>query len=337
MRIALVVTPMNERNLNLAAQIGVSDIVGRFPGLGLENLLALRRRVESFGMRLTVIEGFIGLDRIVSGAAGRRRQLEHFADLLRHMGDAGVPICCYNFMPAGDWSRTTASVAERGGALVSAFDAAGFTGPTVTDPLSAAQLWENLRIMLEAIVPVAEKAHVKLAMHPDDPPLASLGGHAQIMNSFESFQRLLDLVPSPANGICFCQGCFAEMGQDIPAAIARLGPHIHYAHFRDICGRPDCFRETFHDNGQTDMFAAIRAYKSAGFAGPIRPDHVPMLAGETAAGPMAVAQPLPEKIDVDTFNGPDVAVSPGYTTLGRLYAVGYMRGLMEAAGAAEEA
>ncbi|MCP6646089.1 mannonate dehydratase, partial [Klebsiella pneumoniae] len=92
---------------------------------------------------------------------------------------------------------------------------------------------------------------------------------------------------------CFCQGTFAEMGVDVPAAIRRLGSHIQYVHFRDVRGTCDRFVETFHDNGQTDMAEAMRAYREIGFAGPMRPDHVPQLVGEE--------------------NGP-----PGYTMLGRL-------------------
>jgi mannonate dehydratase len=153
------------------------------------------------------------------------------------------------------------------------------------------------------VLPTAEACGVTLVMHPDDPPLPEFLGRARIMNSVESFERLVRLVPSPANAICFCQGTFAEMGEDIPAAIRRLGPHIRYVHFRDVRGTRERFVETFHDNGPTDMAAAMRAYREIGFDGPMRPDHVPQLAGEE--------------------DGP-----PGYTMLGRLFAFGYMRGLM---------
>ena len=131
-------------------------------------------------------------------------------------------------------------------------------------------------------------------------------GRARIMNCVESFLRLVALVDSPVNGICFCQGTFAEMGVDIPAAIRELGPHIRYVHFRDIRGTRESFAETFHDNGPTDMVTAIRTYQEVGFEGPIRPDHVPQLVGEGDG-------------------------EPGYTMLGRLFAYGYMRGLMQAA------
>ena len=152
----------------------------------------------------------------------------------------------------------------------------------------------------------AESLGIDLAMHPDDPPLDVFMGRARIMNSVENFLRLVALVPSPVNGICFCQGTFTEMGADIPEAIQQLGPFIRYVHFRDIRGSRESFAETFHDNGPSDMVRAIRAYREAGFTGPIRPDHVPQLVGEEEG-------------------------EPGYTMLGRLFAYGYMRGLLQAA------
>ena len=124
------------------------------------------------------------------------------------------------------------------------------------------------------------------------------------MNNVEGFERLLELRPSPNNGLCFCQGTFTEMGVDIPATIRRFGTKIHYVHFRDVRGTAEDFTETFHDNGPTDMAAAMRAYRAVGFDGPIRPDHVPQLFGEEQG-------------------------EPGYTMQGRLFAYGYLRGLMD--------
>jgi mannonate dehydratase len=173
------------------------------------------------------------------------------------------------------------------------------------NPISAEELWKNLEVFLRELIPAAEAAGVAMCMHPDDPPLPELLGKARIMNSVENFERLVDLVPSKSNAICFCQGTFATMGVDIPATILRLGSHIRYLHFRDVRGSRDAFVETFHDNGDTDMAAAMRAYRQIGYSGPIRPDHVPQLFGEDDG-------------------------EPGYTMLGRLFAYGYIRGLMQA-------
>lgn len=317
MRLATVLTPMSEENLRLAAQCGVSDIVTRRPGPELEDVLAVKERVERFGLRLAALEGGLPIENIKLGNDRGDEDIEETKRLLRQMGEAGVPILCYNFMAGTDWVRTRLDAPERGGALVTAFNLAEAksavslreTAERLTEQrITSETLWANLRRFLEAVVPVAEESGVYLAMHPDDPPLEEFLGRARIMNSVESFERLVELVPSPHNAICFCQGTFAAMGVHLPEAICRLGPHIRYVHFRDVRGTRENFVETFHDNGPTDMFACIRALREAGFDGPLRPDHVPQLAGEE--------------------DGP-----PGYTMLGRLFAYGYIRGLLQAAEA----
>jgi mannonate dehydratase len=306
-RIALVLTPISDHHLRLACQVGATDIVSRYPGEDAGALLRLRDRVESFGLRLSIVEGHIPHDQIVHGRGGRDAQIDNFKRLLREMAQAKIGICCYNWMPSDDWTRTSVDTRERGGALVTGYDPDLDRAPPAprSERIDEPALWANLKYFLQQIVPVAEDHGIKLAMHPDDPPLSPFRGHAQIMSRLENFARLAEIVPSPSNGICFCQGTFAEMGEDIPAAIRRLGPLIHYVHFRDVIGTAPRFRESFHDNGKTDMAAAIRTYREIGFAGPMRPDHVPTLDGESNE-------------------------QPGYAMLGRLFAVGYMRGLIQA-------
>lgn len=314
MRLASVLTPMSDENLRLAAQCGVTDIVDRYPGPTLEDVLKARARVESFGLRLAAIEGYVPMENLIFGRDDGT-ELATMKNLVRHLGEAGVPILCYNFMAGTDWVRTRLDVVERGGATVTEFNLAEAeqamslsddTTEIGDDAIDAAALWRNLEFYLNELLPVAEEAGVDLAMHPDDPPLPSFRGKARIMNSVENFERLIALSDSPRNGICFCQANFVAMGADIPDAIRRLGPRIRYVHFRDVEGVADHFRETFHDNGPTDMVAAMRAYREVGFDGPIRPDHVPQFAGEEG--------------------------EPGYTMQGRLFAYGYIRALLQATG-----
>ena len=333
MRIALVVTRMTDENLRLAAQVGVTDIVGRYPGPRRDQLAVLCERVERHGMRLSVLEGYIPHGDVVRGGPQRDRQVERYQRLLSHLGECGVEICCYNFMPNQEWVRTSSDVVERGGAQATGFDLRHSPADDVGPHVTADQLWENLQYFLERVLPAAEQANVKLAMHPDDPPIPKFRGHDQIMYQPAAFERLNHLVDSPASGICFCQGCFAEMGQDVPAAIRRLGPRIVYVHFRDVCGCVPKFHESFHDNGKTDMVAAMRAYHEIGFAGPMRPDHVPTLAGETTESTVDVPEIPDDAITADTFNGMDIPIPPGYAMRGRLFAVGYMRGLIDATSA----
>jgi mannonate dehydratase len=315
MRLASVLTPFSDHNLQLAAQCGVSEVVTRYPGPELADLIKVRDHARRFGLRLSVLEGYLPIENIKLGNARRDAEIEEMKRLMRNMAAADIPICCYNFMAGTDWVRTQLDVKERGGALVTAFDidqvkeAMSLTDRAdrvAAEPITAEALWANLEYFLRQVVPVAEKARVILAMHPDDPPLDEFLGRARIMNSVENFERLVSLVPSQSNAICFCQGTFAEMGVDIPATIRRLGKHIQYVHFRDVRGTRERFVETFHDNGPTNMLAAMRAYREIGFTGAMRPDHVPQLVGEE--------------------DGP-----PGYTMQGRLFAYGYMRGLMQAA------
>jgi mannonate dehydratase len=312
MQLATVLTPIDDRNLALAAQCGVTDLVTRYPGPDARELQRVQQYAGRFGLTVSVVEGYLPIERLKVGTDDGT-DLERMQLLIRQMGDAGIPLLCYNFMAGTDWVRTQVDAPERGGARVTAFrlrDVERARSLSVTAPLqqelhvTTEQLWTNLERFLHALLPVAEQAGVTLTMHPDDPPLPELLGRARIMHTVENFERLLALAPSPRNAICFCQGTFAAMGVDIPATIRRLGPRIQYVHFRDVRGTRDDFVETFHDNGPTDMAAAMRAYRDIGFAGPIRPDHVPQFAGEDG--------------------------EPGYTMLGRLFAYGYIRGLMHA-------
>lgn len=314
MRIASVLTPFSDKNLQLAAQAGVTDVTIRCPG-DLSVMKGEQERAEAFGLRVSAIEGNLPIENIKWGNDKADAEIEKMKAVLRHMGSLGIPIACYNFMAGTDWVRTRTDVKERGGALVTAFNldeaynaiSLGSAGQDIGEErISEEELWVNLEHFLREVIPVAEEAGVTLAMHPDDPPLPSFKGKDRIMNSVENFEKLVLLVPSPSNTICFCQGTFAEMGVDIPQTIRRLGPHIRFVHFRDVRGTPKSFTETFHDNGPTDMYAAICAYHDIGFDGPMRPDHVPQLVGEEDG-------------------------KPGYTMQGRLFVFGYMRGLIEAA------
>lgn len=314
MKLASVLTPLSDYNLTLAAQTGVDEIVVRYPGPDLSLLDIAKARIESFGMRMGVVEGYLPIDNLKLGRDDGT-EMNQMKALVRHLGHLSVPIVCYNFMAGTDWIRTRIDAPERGGSKVTAFDVAELAtaripgrAPFRSDLEPGAksdELWTNLEAFLTEILPVAEEAGVVMAMHPDDPPLASLLGNDRIMHCVDGFERLVGLVPSPSNKIAFCQGSFAEMGVDIPAIIRLLGSHIAYVHFRDVRGTAECFTETWQDTGQTNMVEAMKAYREVAFDGPMRPDHVPQMIGEEDG-------------------------EPGYTMLGRLFAFGYIRGLMHA-------
>jgi mannonate dehydratase len=146
-----------------------------------------------------------------------------------------------------------------------------------------------------------------MAVHPDDPPLSPLCGLERIMDRVASFDRLLEISPSPANALTFCVGCFAEMGADITGLIERYRERIPYVHVRDIAGTAEDFIETWPDDGALDLAGFIATLLELDVDTYIRPDHSPRLATE-AAGTL------------------------GYGFDGHLFTLGYMRGLMQGQG-----
>jgi len=236
------------------------------------------------------------------GLPGRDEQIDNWCKTLRNMGAAGIPILGYHFVPLFVW-RTSLNMGGRGGAHVTSFDmelaknAPLMATPfplvdtsllplSAYHPISDEEMWENFTYFLKAVIPVAEEAGVKMALHPDDPPVPSLGGVARIMRSVEAFKRVIETVPSDYNGLLFCQGCFSEMGTNVIEAIRYFGSRkkIFYVHFRDVRGTADNFAETFIDEGQTDMFEAMKTYKEVGFDGPMIVDHTPRVVDDTTWG-----------------------------------------------------
>jgi mannonate dehydratase len=313
MRLSMIVTPFTGENLQLAAQVGVEEIVAVYPGPGKEPLLKIKREVEAQGMRLTHIERKLPHDQIVHGLPGRDGQIAAIKELLRHMADAGLEVLCYNWMPSEDWCRTSSVNPERGGSRSTAFNIDAEAG-NVTDAdgppktaTPASRLWENLEFFLEKVLPVAEETGIKLALHPDDPPLRSFWGQDQILYSIDALERVIKLAPSPSNGVCFCTGSIGPTGEDIIAGIRRLAARIHFVHLRNTRGSAENFQETWPDNGETNLPAVMQTLRDIGYDGTIRPDHAPSMVGE------------------DNRN-------PGYEMKGRIFAAGYLRGLMQACG-----
>jgi mannonate dehydratase len=303
----------------LAHQAGVTHAVGGLPFneplLGADApwdylpLVRMKQGYEASGFKLAVIEARPPLNLAKRGLPGRDKEIDAVCTLLENMGRLGVPVWCYEWMTDFNWLRTSTTTPSRGGSVVTSFDATLVQDAPQTElgPISEETLWETLEYFLRRVVPVAEKAGVKLAMHPDDPPLSPIRGVGRIMRSVENYQRLVDMIPSPVNGITLCQGNFTLMTDDLPAVIRDFGRQgkIFFVHFRDVRGTPAKFEETWHDAGKTDMLACMRAYRDIGFEGVLRPDHVPTVEGDSNA-------------------------NAGYSSFGRLYAIGYIRGLREA-------
>lgn len=314
-QIAEMLPPVHSPLWDLVAQCGVTQAVGALdfaghyragPPWSYTSLLRVKKAYEDRGFALAVIESRPPLTKAKLGLPGRDQEIDTVCELLEGMGRLGIPVWCYEWMPVLNWMRTSTTIRSRGGALVTGYDHSQMLDAPLTEygEVSEAQLWENLHYFLERVIPVAESAGVKLAMHPDDPPLSPIRGLGRIMRSVDNFQRLLDLVPSTMNGIALCQGNFTLMTSDLPAIIRQFADKIFFVHMRDVAGLPERFQETFHDAGQTDMVACMRAYREIGFDGALRPDHVPTMAGDSN----------------------DHA---GYSSIGRLFAIGYLKGIRE--------
>lgn len=340
MRIALgQAARATEEYLVFAQQLGVSGVQLNTPDLPgdrrweLSDLAALRARVESYGLRLEAIENLPNhfYDAAMTGGAGRDEQIENVAATVRNIGRAGVPILGFHWMPKSVW-RTDLSPTGRGGAIVSGFDLGVAEDPAQAGKLLVArrdrrvedqkdswsrdamfdipavlgddEMWSAYEYFVDALVPVAEEAGVRLALHPDDPPVPSLGGVARIFRSVEALQRAAELSPGPGFGIELCLGTVSEMGGEdaVLEAVRYLAPRdkIAYVHLRDVRGTVPAFVECFLGEGNYQPARVIRELASHGFNGFVLDDHTPALLDD----------------------------SP-YGHRGRAFALGYIQGLIE--------
>ena len=288
----------------------------------LDELVTLRREVEAAGLKLEAIENFDPAhwhDILLDGPK-RAQHIENVKTILRRMGEAGIPVMGYNFSLAGVAGRTTGNYA-RGGA-----PSVGMEGPYdlpmengmvwnmvydehapagTVPPITHEELWRRLAAFLNEVLPVAEAAGVKLAAHPDDPPLPFIRGQPRLVYQPSLYQKLIDLNPSPANQLEFCIGSLAEMTDgdiyetvDAYSRQQRLG----YVHFRNVRGKVPTYKETFIDDGDVDMLRVLALLQRNRFEGVLIPDHTPQM---TCAAPWHA---------------------------GMAYALGYMRAAMRSLG-----
>ena len=242
--------------------------------------------VAAHGMELRTVLATSGFDAIKRGLPGRERQIAWLLNAVQAMGAAGIPILAYNFKLLNSKLLRSAPSPGRGSAQYISFDYDAYLkkpAPALEQPVSEEKMWDNIAYFLKAMVPAAEQAGVRLALHPDDPPVPrgtpALAGAAHIVSSFEDYRRIFGIVPSASNGMLFCQGCVTEMqGVDVYDAIRQMGSSgkIVMVHFRNVRGEFPRFQETFVDDGDVDMFRAMQAYRDVGFKGPFSLDHSPL-------------------------------------------------------------
>jgi mannonate dehydratase len=293
-------------------QLGANDFLmntPRLPGEAqweYEDLKVLVDRATSFGLRLMALENVPVhyYEKAMLGLPGRDEQIANMCATIRNMGKAGIPILGYHWMPNKVW-RSNPPAELRGGAKGTRFNLAEHQDGKWTHDraYTAGEMWDNYVYYLERILPVAEKAGVTLALHPDDPPVETLGGVARIFRNFDCFKRAMDTFDSPNHGLDFCMGCWSEMGPDgVIPAVKHFGGRgkIVYVHMRDVQGQVPCFNECFIDEGNLNVIDVIKALHEVGFTGFIIDDHVPRMIDDTPWGHR-----------------------------GRAYAIGYIRALID--------
>lgn len=308
---------MTEEKLLFAEQLGVKSIQmnllrSSIPGEAVwayEDLAQLSARAAAHGLRLEAIENVpvYFYDKVMLGLPGRDEQLENYRQIIRNVGRAGIPILGHHFMPNSVW-RTPPSNG-RGGARVTSFHAQEVDARAVEEqlrrtaqgrtdvlerlerareePISEERMWSNYAYFLDAVLEVADEAGVRLALHPDDPPVAELGGVARLFRNVDGFKRAETLAKgSLAWGLDLCLGCCSEMpggADNVRAMIEYFGPRrrIFYVHFRDVKGTVPSFDECFIGEGNYNAAEVMRLLKRNGFTGFLLDDHVPHMVDDS--------------------------------------------------------
>ena len=271
------------------------------PIWSLENLVSLQKQAADKGLRIYGIENFSPADwyDVLLDGPKKEEQMENLKEIIRNVGKAGIPTFGYNFSLAGVWGhqKTTQS---RGGSVSTCFHADELkldaripngevwnmtydaNAPEGFMPdISYEELWARLKWFLENILPVAEEAGVMLALHPDDPPMPMLRGTPRLVYQPELYQKVLDLVPSPCNGIDFCMGSIQEMTNgNIYDALEQYTSQgkVAYTHVRNVRGKVPNYTEVFVDDGDIDIHRTLEILHKHHFDGVLIPDHTPQIA-----------------------------------------------------------
>ena len=264
----------------------------------LEELISIKKDINNHGLELEAIENFDPShwhDILLDGPK-KKVQIENLKQLIKNVGRAGIPTFGYNFSLAGVSSRDIGPYA-RGGAV-----SVGMNGSVDETPIPNGmvwnmiydenaldgslphigheELWKRLQYFLNEIIPVAEEAGVKMAAHPDDPPMPYVRNTPRLVYQPDLYQKLIDIKPSPSNNLEFCLGSIAEMTEgDVYEAtdIYSKQDKISYIHFRNITGKVPYYKEVFVDEGDIDMVKILKILKKNNFQGVLIPDHTPQM------------------------------------------------------------
>lgn len=305
MKIAAQATPEpTEDDLAFLKQMGVEHVVLWTDGTKASYAYYSSRKqlFEAHGLK---VHGFgsssvHNQDAIVLGLPDRDAKIEEYKTHLRNLGKAGIPYTTYAHMANGIWS--TEHEFTRGGAPARAFnlekaEKGHWAGVEYNMPLThervytREEIWDNFTYFIKQVAPVAEEAGVRIGIHPDDPPVAELGGVPRcIFSSFEGYRRALEIADSPNVGVCLCVGCWLEggdlMGKSVVDTIHYFGEQkkLFKVHFRNVNQPLPYFVETFIDDGYMNMYQVLKAMRDVGFDGVLIADHIPTMAGDHRVG-----------------------------------------------------
>lgn len=295
----------SEGTLRTLAAFGVANICSGHLGRDIEkdwtvdSLTRLRKFVEGFGIKLDAVPLPLSSSEIkkvempeimLAKDPERDRAIEDIITMIRNSGKAGIPLVKYNLTFIG--VVRTGRTVGRGGASLSTFDySQGKQEPPLTDAgkITEEIYWDRIEYFLKRVVPAAEEAKVRIALHPQDPGMpkgSGWRGIETVLGSVDGLKRFIATSESPYHGLNFCQGTVSEMlakpNDEIHDVIRYFGTRkkIFNVHFRNIRGGFLKFQEVLPDDGDVDMPRALRTYREVGFDGMVMPDHVPQIVGD---------------------------------------------------------
>lgn len=309
-----------------AAQLGIRNIQMNSPALpgdkvwSFEDLKGLRDRIESKGLKLVMIENvpLIFYDKVILGLPGRDEQLDYYCRTIRNLGALGIEVFGHHFSPTFVW-RTDSQAPGRGGCKVTAFDADKMGSINTKDNgilevmrrkrhlldydvfevaagLTADDLFKNYKYFMDAVIPVAEQCGMKLALHPDDPPVKNFNNIQRMVTSLDDYKRAKEIANSRSWGANLCLGCCSELGGS--AAVHQMLDYflendcLFSVHLRDVQGVLPSFRECFLGEGNYNPSEVIEKLYKAGYNGFIMEDHVAHMDNDTVYGHRARAHEL---------------------------------------------
>ena len=255
----------------------------------VDKLRQVQQRFAGYGLRIhSAVQHAYRSLKIQLGQPGRDQDIETYRMFLRSLGELGIPVAAYDFHPANTY---TTNMVERRGYIAREFNLDDFRTKVEKQRFdreySAEEIWDNYTYFMKAVLPVAEEANVKLALHPDDPPLAIMNGVAKLFVHYDGYHRAEQIAGGSQHwGIRLCVGTWSEggdqMGKDVFEMIRDFGGRgkIHDVDFRNVTSPLPHFIEAFPDDGYMDLYQVMKALREVRFNGAVVPDHIPRLAGD---------------------------------------------------------